>query len=170
MFKLVLMLAAPLALGALPPLSAEEREQSATHILEGRVLTLKKELIEKNWHYTARVKVWKFLKAELFSEQNAEVVTVKYWKAGPRPTGWTGSQGQNGQMFQGDQIRLYLVSAGEPDTYTLLMPNGWELLPKEHVYYANLMDEDVWVEEDEQDLYDLEDFGPWTDDWESDGE
>lgn len=156
MFRIILMLVAPLALAAIPPLSQEQRSEQATHILEGRVLTLKKELVQKNWHYTARVKVFKFTKAELFSEQEAEVVTVKYWKMGPRPTGWTGGQGQNGQMFQGDQVRMYMVSAGEPDTYSLLMPNGWELLPKDHVYYKDLMDEDDYDYDDDDDSLDLD--------------
>lgn len=155
MFKLILMLVAPLALAAIPPLSEEAREEQATHIIEGRVLTLKKELVEKNWHYTARVKVLKFVKAELFSEQEAEVVTVKYWKMGPRPTGWSGAQGQNGQMFQGDRVRMYMVSAGEPDTYSLLMPNGWVLLSQEHSHYIDALDEDdVDYDYDDYDDYD----------------
>ena len=136
----MLVLVAPLALATL-------REEQASHIMEGRVLSLKKEFLDKNWHYTARVKVLKFMKAELFSEQEAEVITVKYWKTGPR--------GQKGQIYQGDQVRMYMVSAGEPDTYSLLMPNGWELLPKDHVYYME--------REDDEDLYELNEH-PFEDD------
>ena len=143
MFRIVFLLVAQVVLAAVPPLSQEAREQQATHIMEGRVLTLKKELVDKNWHYTARVEVLKFTKVELFSEQEAEVATVKYWKTGPRPSGWAGPQGQNGQMSQGDQVRMYVVSADEPDTYSLLMPNGWELLTKDQ--------DDFWDEDEDMD-------------------
>lgn len=170
MFRVILMLVAPLALAAIPPLSEKAREEQATHIMEGRVLTLKKELVDRNWHYVARVKVSKFIKAELYSEQEAEVITVRYWKTGPRPAGWTGSQGQNGQMHQGDSVRMFMVSAGEPDTYRLLMPNGWESLPMEQVDYMDLMDDGVWVDADELEQDQRDHEGDYEDEYESDGE
>lgn len=151
-----------LIFAAIPPLSSETRELYASHIAEGTVVEVDQKLVNahgedpefKDWHFVAHVKVSKFVKAELYSEQEAEQIQVKYWKPAKRPHGWTGAQGQNGWMAQGDEVRLYMSKARELDTYDLLTPNGFEKLSEAQADYLN----EIELEEFEQDSSDSEVF------------
>ncbi|MEI6806709.1 MAG: hypothetical protein WCK49_09430 [Myxococcaceae bacterium] len=154
MLKIILpvgvLLVSQLALAAIPPLSKDMREREASHIVEGQVISIDKELVSEDWHMTAAVRVNKFIKVDMDTDAEAEKIRVKYWKPAKRPNGWTGSQGQNGWMSAGEEVRLFMTKDDETDTYDLLMPNGWEPLVGTQSNYLDNRDLD------DVDLYDLE--------------
>ena len=83
----------------------------------------------QNRVFTAKIRVHKFVRAELFSEQEAETIEVKFWRPAKRPRGWAGPQGQNSILWRGEEVRLYLTrDSNQAGVYHLLMPNGWERL------------------------------------------
>jgi hypothetical protein len=108
-------------LAAVPPLSQSVREQIASEIVTGTVLTINEETVDlkygTNKVYTVQMQ-----------SDAGEYITFTFWKATQRPTRWAGPSGQYGEMNVGDTIRAYLSHDAETGTYKLLTPNGFDRL------------------------------------------
>lgn len=163
--SLSLLLATQVALAAIPPMNNEMREMQASHIVEGKVIKLEKVLIKthgedpefKDWNFTAHVDISQFIKGETMAEMAVETITVKYWKSARRPRGWTGSQGQNSGMSEGNQVRLFMTKDTDSGTYQLLIPNGWESLGDNQSILMDAMDEGELYDSDDSDhLYSID--------------
>ena len=89
-------------------------------------------------NYVASVQVEKFIKAELFSHQEAKKIQVHNWK---KP-----AKGEAKLPKKGDWVRLYMTKDKTPaDTYQLLNPNGWELMDNDPEFLS--ADLDDWDDE-----------------------
>jgi hypothetical protein len=139
------LIAAPPAQAALPPLSTEELNQQATHIIVGKVKSISNREVStdlgSNYEFTAIVEVKRvekgLLTVELKHPNNPFVrllgvakpgakIEVNYWLAGKRPDGWVGHGGQHFNLSANSQVRLFLTT--EDGKLHLLEPNGWESL------------------------------------------
>lgn len=123
-----------LSFAAIPPMSVQHREASATYIVEGKVLNISNQVIKGdrtemylNRIFTAEIEVSKFVKPEMLPDEETKTIQVTYWKPEQRPAGWGGSQGQSRILQPEGRVRLYLQK-GSQGLYHLLIPNGWEEL------------------------------------------
>jgi hypothetical protein len=132
LLALPLMLICPCpSQAALPPLSAEHRQQNSSAIVTATVLGLETNKVGvKAGGYdiltTAKVRIETVEKGEL---QAGKTIEVHYRQTGKRPRGWAGPQGQNQALSEGSTVRLYLDQTF--GAYHLLSPNGWDAIKSE---------------------------------------
>lgn len=115
-----------MALAELPPLSPEDRLESADLIVSGQVSASssrrERVTVGSNRVYTLSIKVTEVSKGDFPAGGE---LTALCWKAENRPEGWVGPGGQYHLPKQGDKGTFYL----RRDThghFHLLNPNGWD--------------------------------------------
>ncbi|MCE7868867.1 hypothetical protein DYH09_00655 [bacterium CPR1] len=122
---LLLLLVSLAARAALPPLSDEERLNTASDVIIGEVRAVEQK-VEKiklgtDIHYTAEVVVQEHLKGRL---KPGDVIVVRFDRTGKRPPNWAGPQGQNEALTAGLRARLFMTE--DVGFFRLLQPNGWD--------------------------------------------
>ncbi len=117
------------ALSAVPPLSPEDLEEQATHVVIGEVVEVEskvKGITVRNRHYEITVEVESVAKGDDL-KAGARIV-VRAWQPaaglGPRPPGL---QGHSDVPGKGDRIKVFLRKSG--DGYEVLHPNGFGSAP-----------------------------------------
>ena len=132
---------------AVPPLSNKNLKLEADYIVIGKVISVLKGEVKtelgSDYHYTAIVQI-EGLESEfplmppmlpdgtLPTRSSGEPkagsqIKIQYWKAGQRPHGWTGPQGQNSNLETKIKVRLFIKKDSEGGLH-LLQPNGWQLI------------------------------------------
>lgn len=124
---LIALLALP-ALAALPPRSAENLKQTASHVVTGKVKAVyttdeKRQADMIDRQFVIELVVTAVEKGE--GPAVGKVLYAKCWRPEKRPAGWAGPQGQNVIPQPGDTGRAYLSQADD-GSFSLLTPNGWE--------------------------------------------
>lgn len=115
-----IFLSSQFASAALPPLSNSEREELASEIVSGHVLSVELKTTVylsygKNAIYEVRLQ-----------DCNGNHHSFTYWKSIERPKRWAGPSGQYGEIVPGDYIRAYLTRDPENGALKLLTPNGFD--------------------------------------------
>jgi len=127
------LLLAMQAQAELPPLSNGDRVKLSDTIVNATVGVIAKTETGTATYsddtYAAEVVVTGVHKST--TAKIGDKVTVHYWQAGRRPSGWAGPGGQYNALNTGDRVKLFLTGAGK-NRYELLNPNGWVKLPPEN--------------------------------------
>ena len=126
---LALFIAAAAAWAALPPISKDDLNRQATHILIGdvRAVYTTKKAGERGFTdrlYCIEVVPTALEKGEGLKE--GRVIYARAWTPAKRPTGWLGGQGQNVIPEAGKRVRMHLAQAKDGGL-DLLEPNGLEV-------------------------------------------
>lgn len=116
------------AWAALPPLSDDDRQEEADHILVGQVHNVSAKEVDvedgTNLVYTLNFRVDGREKGSL---RPGLTLSITCKQTGKRPRGWAGPQGQNEIPREGQKVRVFVRETPE-GTFKLLEPNGWEAL------------------------------------------
>lgn len=123
---LVLALSAAPALAEIPPLSPEELDASATHVVAGEVAQVYTARREKEGDWVdelvcIEIRVLDVEKGEGIAP--GQVVHARTWQAEDRPDGWAGPGGQYTIPEVGTLVRVHLETAAD-GSREILMPNG----------------------------------------------
>lgn len=132
---------------AVPPLSTEELEESASHIVVGKVKSISSHEVKvpsgSDYQLTAVIELKSLERWALppgsarpagysglpsIAPKPGENIEVYYRRVRKRPPGWTGSIGQNYRLRLDTQVKLFLI-LDEKGHLQLLEPNGWEAIP-----------------------------------------
>ncbi|GMU57847.1 MAG: hypothetical protein AMXMBFR33_69930 [Candidatus Xenobia bacterium] len=123
---LLALLCSLAARAALPPLSDEERLNTASDVVIGEVRTVEQKVekikVGTDIHYSAQVVVQEHVKGRL---KPGDVIIVRFDQTGKRPPTWAGPQGQNEALTPGLRAKLFMTE--DVGFFRLLQPNGWDL-------------------------------------------
>lgn len=114
------------ALAELPPLSKEQLEQQASHIVHGRVVEVYTAQRQKDSPefvdtlYAIELAVDGVDKGE--GIKDGQQIFIRTWKASRRPRGWAGPGGQSQIPRRNQNVTVYLVN--KDGGYDVLIPNG----------------------------------------------
>lgn len=125
MNKILMLIAALSALpllAALPPLSNDDLNTMAAHIITGRVVSVDRQLGQEREGYRddafhIRIQLSQPASGSL---QAGDIVVVTTWQAAARPLGWAGPSGQYDIPRVGQDGVFYLNA-----DLVMLNPNGW---------------------------------------------
>jgi hypothetical protein len=116
---------------AIPPLSAQKRQEHASHIVIGKVTSIQtKEVAVQygtNYEHAAKVQIETLEKPRSAKRKYGQTMIVYYTTIKDREAGWTGSQHQSHPLKRGAKIKLFLIQ-GRDGKLHLLEPNGWEAI------------------------------------------
>jgi hypothetical protein len=119
----------PSAYSAIPPLSEQQLQGRAMHIVIGQVTSIKtKEVAVQygtNYEHIATVQIETVEKSRSTPLKSRQMINVHYTTLKNRQSGWTGSQRQSRPLETGAKVKLFLVEK-EPMLFYLLEPNGWQ--------------------------------------------
>lgn len=124
-FGFLLLTALP-ALAALPPLSNAERQEEATVVVRGEIISIESRKKRLSWgssnlEMILSIKVSESMKGGL---EPGTIVMVQCWVADDRPDGWVGDGGQRPTPRKGAKGLFYAEDKG--GDLHLLHPNGWD--------------------------------------------
>lgn len=125
--------------GAVPPRSPASRFSASAHIFTGVVVSTSSTLVDQQGQAideaSAVASEWtdrKVVATVVVDEVEKDTedvcttghqITVTYEQTARRPPGWTGPQGQNGNLLPQSRVRCFADKS-----LRLLTPNGWEIL------------------------------------------
>jgi hypothetical protein len=124
-----LVISAGVASAAIPPLSKEDLNKQATHILVGDVRAVYTTEKPGERGFTDRLYCIEVVPTALEKGEGLKegrVIYARAWTPAKRPRGWTGGQGQNVIPEAGKRVRVYLAQAKDGGL-DLVEPNGLEV-------------------------------------------
>ncbi len=112
-------------LAELPPLSAAELQQQASHVVRGKVVQVYSAEKEPRPGFSDRLfaielNISQTSKGEGLAPE--QTIFIRTWQAAIRPRGWVGPGGQSRIPRQGEDVTVYV--RGEQGAYDALIPNG----------------------------------------------
>lgn len=119
------------AFAVVPPLSQSQREEAATDIVSGYVISVKKKEIEKS-HGKKILYVVQMIVTDIEKGSNVlggHTVTFHYWK-NFMSDGWCGDSGQSSTIKHYEVIKAYLRFDELANRFNLLSPNGFDLVQR----------------------------------------
>ena len=117
------------AVAELPPLSQEQLEQQASHIVTGRVVEVYSTQRQKDSPefvdtlYAIELAVDGVTKGE--GIKDGQQIFIRTWKASRRPRGWAGPGGQSMIPRRHQNVTAYL--SNKDGGYNVLIPNGLKI-------------------------------------------
>jgi hypothetical protein len=126
----LVLLAIGLLHAAVPPLPDKALREGASLIVTGVVTKVTH--VDKaqddpeyvNREYTLTIRIDAVEKGK----PPGESVVAHTWQPWKRPSGWAGPQGQNEVPTEGKSVRAHLLKEAGTATYTLMLPNGLEVV------------------------------------------